>query len=81
MAHLPRGYEAIAGVNTHTVIDEAGGHAVVVGATVRALPERPDGTMDPAEIARPFRDPDDPTSRSPASSPSRTPTPTPAAGR
>ena len=31
MAHLPRGHEAIAGATTHTVMDEAGGHAVVVG--------------------------------------------------
>ena len=60
MAHLPRGYEAIAGESTHTVMDEAGGHAVVVGATIRALRERPDGTLDPAEIENAFRDPDDP---------------------
>ena len=59
MAHLPRGYEAIAGATTHTVMDEAGGHAVVVGATVRSLPERPDGTLDPTAIAAAFRDPDD----------------------
>jgi threonine aldolase len=59
MAHLPRGYEAIAGESTHTVMDEAGGHAVVVGATIRALRERPDGTMDPAEIEAAFRDPSD----------------------
>ena len=59
MAHLPRGYEAIAGASSHTVIDEAGGHAVVVGATVRPLQERPDGTLDPAEIVDAFRDPTD----------------------
>lgn len=59
LAHLPRGHEAIAGASTHTVMDEAGGHAVVAGATVRALAERPDGTMDPAEIADAFRDPTD----------------------
>ena len=59
MAHLPRGYEAIAGETTHTVMDEAGGHAVVVGATIRALRERADGTMDPREIEEAFRDPDD----------------------
>jgi threonine aldolase len=60
LAHLPRGHEAIAGGSTHTVVDEAGGHAVVAGATIRALPERPDGTMDPARIADAWRDPDDP---------------------
>lgn len=59
MAHLPRSHEAIAGASTHTVMDEAGGHAVVVGATVRALPERLDGTMDPQAIADAFRDPSD----------------------
>ncbi len=59
IAHLPRGHEAIAGATTHTVMDEAGGHAVVVGATIRALQERVDGTMDPAEIADAWRDPDD----------------------
>ncbi len=59
MAHLPRGYEAIAGASTHTVMDEAGGHAVVVGATVRPLAERPDGTLDPADITSAFRDPTD----------------------
>src|SRR4051812_17745913 len=60
LAHLPRGYEAIAGESTHTVGDEAGGHAVVAGATIRALPERADGTMAPARIADAWRDPDDP---------------------
>jgi len=60
IAHLPRGHEAIAGESTHTVLDEAGGHAVVASATIRALPERADGTMDPARIADAWRDPDDP---------------------
>jgi threonine aldolase len=60
VAHLPRGHEAIAGRQTHTVMDEQGGHAVVAGATVRALDERPDGTLEPADVADAFRDPDDP---------------------
>jgi threonine aldolase len=59
MAHVPRGGEIIAGYQTHTVMDEAGNHAVVVGAPIRALRERPDGTLDPAEVADAFRDPDD----------------------
>lgn len=59
LAHLPRGHEAIAGYQTHTVQDEAGGHAVVAGTTIRALRERPDGTLDPSEVADAFRDPDD----------------------
>lgn len=48
MAHVPRGGEIIAGRQSHVVTDEAAGHAVVVGASVRALAERADGTIDPA---------------------------------
>ena len=59
MAHLARGQEAIAPAQGHTVIDEAAGHAVVVGASIRSLPDRPDGTIDPAAVAAAFRDPDD----------------------
>ena len=59
MAHLERGQEAIAGAQHHLVIDEAAGHAVVVGASIRALAERPDGTVDPDEVAAAFRDPTD----------------------
>jgi threonine aldolase len=59
MAHVPRGHEVIAGYQTHTVQDEAGNHAVVVGAPVRALRERPDGTLDPVEVAEAFRDRED----------------------
>ncbi|MBI3745731.1 MAG: hypothetical protein HY264_04270 [Chloroflexi bacterium] len=60
MAHLARGEEAIAGYQSHVVLDEAAGHAVVVGASVRALRERADGTMDPDEIRSAFRDASDP---------------------
>jgi threonine aldolase len=60
MAHLARGSEVIAGAEHHIVIDEAAGHAVVVGASVRALPDGPDGTIDPAAIEAAFRDPQDP---------------------
>jgi threonine aldolase len=59
MAHVPRGREIIAGAQTHTVTDEAGGHAVVVGAPVRAIHERTDGTLDPDQVRAAFRDPDD----------------------
>lgn len=59
IAHLDRGQEAIAGREHHLVIDEAAGHAVVVGASVRTLDDRPDGTMDPDAIAAAFRDPSD----------------------
>jgi len=59
MAHLSRGEETIAGREHHVVIDEGAGHAVIVGTSIRALDDRPDGTMDPAEIDAAFRDPDD----------------------
>jgi threonine aldolase len=60
MAHLARGQETIAGREHHLVIDEAAGHAVIVGTSIRSLADRPDGTMDPAEIEAAFRDPSDP---------------------
>jgi threonine aldolase len=60
MAHLGRGQELIAGAEHHVVIDEAAGHAVIVGASARSLPDRPDGTIDPADIEAAFRDPLDP---------------------
>ena len=60
LAHLPRGGEAIAAFNTHVVMDEQGGHAVIAGAPVRALQERPDATIDPKAVAQAFRDPTDP---------------------
>lgn len=59
MAHLGRGTELIAGADTHVVDGEAAGHAVVVGASVRPLPTRDDGTMDLHSIDRAFRDPAD----------------------
>jgi len=60
MAHLARGQETIAGSEHHLVIDEAAGHAVVVGTSIRSLAERADGTLDPREVAAAFRDPGDP---------------------
>ncbi len=59
MAHLARGQEIIAGGDTHLVIDEAAGHAVVVGASVRQLRDRADGTLDLDELDEAFRNPDD----------------------
>jgi threonine aldolase len=59
MAHLQRGEETIAGREHHIVIDEAAGHAVIVGSSIRVLEDRPDGTMDPAQIDAAFRDPTD----------------------
>lgn len=60
LAHLERGQETIAGREHHLVIDEAAGHAVIVGTSIRSLEDRPDGTMDPVEIDAAFRDPGDP---------------------
>ncbi len=60
LAHLARGEEVIAAATSHLVMDEAAGHAVVVGASVRSLAESADGTIEPAAIAAAFRDPEDP---------------------
>ena len=60
MAHVPRGGEIIAETNSHIVLDEAAGHAVVVGASVRAIPAVVDGRMDPDAVREAFRDPTDP---------------------
>jgi threonine aldolase len=60
LAHLSRGQETIAAASSHVVLDEGAGHAVIVGTSVRYLQERPDGTIDPAEIDEAFRDPNDP---------------------
>ena len=59
MAHVARGQEALAGEQSHMVMDEAAGHAVVVGASIRVVRERPDGTLDPDEVRAAFRDPGD----------------------
>jgi threonine aldolase len=59
LAHLNRGEETIAGREHHLVIDEAAGHAVIVGTSIRSIEDRPDGTMDPAAIDTAFRDPTD----------------------
>ena len=59
MAHLARGQETIAGRSAHIVTDEAASHAVVVGTSIRALPENADGTMDLGAIEEAFRDPSD----------------------
>jgi threonine aldolase len=60
LAHLGRGQETIAGASTHIVDDEQAGHAVVVGTSIKQMPENPDGTFDLDELAHAFRDPSDP---------------------
>jgi threonine aldolase len=59
MAHLARGQETIAGEQSHIFMDESASHAVVVGSSIRVVRERPDGTLDPAEVRAAFRDPTD----------------------
>jgi len=59
IAHVPRGGEIIAEAESHTLMDEQAGHAVVVGASARPLTARPDGTIDPAAFVAAFRDPSD----------------------
>ena len=59
VAHVPRGGEIIAGGETHMVNDEAAGHAVVVGASIRQLREGPEGTFDLGELEEAFRDAND----------------------
>jgi threonine aldolase len=60
LAHLGRGQETITGRQHHLVLDEAAGHAVVVGTSIRALDEEPDGTIPLDAIRDAFRNPDDP---------------------
>ncbi|MFI5254959.1 MAG: GntG family PLP-dependent aldolase [Candidatus Limnocylindrales bacterium] len=60
LAHVARGGEIIADEESHIAYDEAAGHAVVVGASIRGLRARADGTLDPAEITASFRDTKDP---------------------
>ena len=57
LAHLQRGQETIAGREHHMVIDEAAGHAVIVGTSIRALDDRPDGTLALDDIEAAFRNP------------------------
>ena len=59
IAHVARGQETIAGEQSHIVLDEAASHAVVVGSSVRTIRERPDGTLEPAQVRAAFRDPTD----------------------
>lgn len=59
MAHVARGGQIIAEGESHVVLDEAGGHAVVSGASIAPVAARDDGTMDLDDIRAVVRDPDD----------------------
>ena len=60
LAHLGRGQETIAGREHHITRDEAAGHAVIVGTSIRTLDDQPDGTLRLEDIEAAFRDPEDP---------------------
>ncbi len=59
MSHCQRGEEAIVGSEAHSYRYEAGGLAVLGSIQPQVLPNRPDGTLDLAEVAAAVK-PDDP---------------------
>jgi threonine aldolase len=60
LAHCGRGEEAIMGHLAHTFLFEAGGSAAVGGIHPRTVPNRPDGTLDLADVEAAIRDPNNP---------------------
>jgi threonine aldolase len=59
MSHCQRGEEAIVGMEAHSYRYEAGGGAVLGSIQPQAIPNRPDGTLDLAEVEAAIK-PDDP---------------------
>ncbi len=59
MAHVARGGEIVASSGAHVIEHEAGGHAVITGATIRGIPAAPDGTMALDDIRAARSNPDD----------------------
>jgi threonine aldolase len=59
MAYVPRGGEIIGPTEIHTFSSEGAGHAVIVGASVRAIRPADDGTIDLDAIRAAVRNPDD----------------------
>ncbi len=59
MAHVARGGEIVTSTGAHIVEHEAGGHAVITGATVRQIPAGLDGRMNLDDIRAARSDPDD----------------------
>lgn len=59
MAHCQRGEECIVGQEAHTYRYEAGGMAVLGSIQPQPLQNRPDGSLDPAQIEAAIK-PDDP---------------------
>jgi len=52
LTHCGRGDGAIMGDRSHTFLNEAGGSSALGGVYLLALPNQPDGTIDPASIER-----------------------------
>jgi len=50
MAHVPRGGEIVAESESHVILDEVAGHAVVTAASMKPIPAQPDGTMSLDDI-------------------------------
>lgn len=50
MSHVPRGGEIIAAGESHLSLDEAAGHAVISGASLRLLPTDDRGRMDLQQV-------------------------------
>ena len=59
MSHCQRGDEVILGMEAHSYRYEAGGLAVLGSIQPQAIPNRPDGTLDLAEVEAAIK-PDDP---------------------
>jgi threonine aldolase len=60
LAQCGRGDEVIVGDQAHTYVNEQGGIAALGGIHPRVLRNRPDGTLDLAEVAAAVRDPSNP---------------------
>jgi threonine aldolase len=58
LTHCGRGGGAIMGDQSHTLLNEAGGSAALGGVYLRAVPNRPDGTIDPHVIGAAIPEPD-----------------------
>ena len=59
MSHCQRGDEVILGMEAHSYRYEAGGVSVLGSIQPQAIPNRPDGTLDLAEVEAAIK-PDDP---------------------
>ncbi len=57
LAHCQRGDEVIVGDRCHTFLYEVAGAAGLGGIQLRALPNREDGTLDPAQVEAAIRGP------------------------